>query len=183
MELNDKSKTLYDPRKVKSSIQLNTDSTRSIPVTFDVESQKMIWMDRNPKAFCDFRIKAESSKIGGNNVDTYATPIMVEAYKAVNLPAPSLYHLMQLHIAARGEMVDKPEEAETIFSLNRINDEKEYPNMKENICAYDNDVILGDLLPTTLSAKDIEYFKELEELEKAALESEEMIESKDEVII
>ncbi len=36
-----------------------------------------------------------------------------------------------------------------------------YPNMKENVCSYDNDEILGDL-PTTLSAKD-EYFKNLEE--------------------
>mgnify|MGYP001203743649 FL=1 len=70
---------------------------------------------------------------------------------------------MMLHAEARGELVDSPEEADTIFSLNRINDEKMYPNMKDNVCSYDNDEILGDLLPTTLSAKDVEYFKDLEE--------------------
>jgi hypothetical protein len=163
MELTEQDKKLYDPTKVKTAVQLNTKSTRSIPVAFDVQNQKIIWMDRNPRSFCDFAIKDGCDKTSGNNTITYASPIMVEAYKAVNLPAPSVYHLMMLHAEARGELVDSPEEADTIFSLNRINDEKMYPNMKDNVCSYDNDEILGDLLPTTLSAKDVEYFKALEE--------------------
>lgn len=163
MELTEQDKKLYDPTKVKTAVQLNTKSTRSIPVAFDVQNQKIIWMDRNPRSFCDFAIKDGCDKTSGNNTITYASPIMVEAYKAVNLPAPSVYHLMMLHAEARGELVDSPEEADTIFSLNRINDEKMYPNMKDNVCSYDNDEILGDLLPTTLSAKDVEYFKDLEE--------------------
>lgn len=163
MELNEKDKSLYDPTKVKTTVQLNTKSTRSIPVAFDIENQKIIWMDRNPRSFCDFVITDGFEKLSGNNTLTYASPIMVEAYKAVNLPAPSVYHLMMLHAEARGEVVDTPQEADTIFSMNRINDAKQYPNMKENICSYDNDEILGDLLPITLSSKDIEYFTALEE--------------------
>ncbi|WP_373262274.1 TerD family protein [Hungatella hathewayi] len=172
MELTEKDKKIYDPTKVKTSVQLNTKSTRSIPVAFDVRNQKIIWMDRNPRSFCDFAVKDGYDKSSGNNTVTYASPIMVEAYKAVNLPAPSLYHLMMLHAEARGELVELPEEADTVFSLNRINDENMYPRMKENICSYDNDEILGDLLPIVLSWKDIEYFKALEEISEKHEETE-----------
>lgn len=178
MEPEEKSKALYDPLAVQTAVQLNTESMRAVPVAFDVEEGKMVWMDRSPRGFSDFEIKSDGTKASGNNVATYATPIMVEAYKAVNLPAPSVYHLMKLHAEARGELVDSPEEADTIFSLNRINDLREYPNMKENICGYDNDAILGDLLPTALSAKDIEYFEELEAAKLAELEAEEKTEEK-----
>lgn len=176
MELTEKDKALYDPTKVKTAVQLNTKSSRSVPVVFDVENQKMIWMDRNPRSFADFAITDGSEKMSGNNTITYAAPIMVEAYKAVNLPAPSVYHLMMLHAEARGELVASPKEADTIFSLDRINDEKEYPNMKENICGYDNDEILGDLLPIILSAKDVAYFKALEEEKEEKIEEEEVVE-------
>jgi len=156
MELEEKENFLFDPLAVQKTVNLNCPSTKAITMTLDVENEKIIWMDRNPRNVKTFVINHKA-----NNVETHASSMMVEAYKAINLPAPSLHHLMSLHIMSRGELVEDPKEADVIFSLNRINEPKEFPNMKENICAYDNDVILGDLLSTELSMKDTEYFEKL----------------------
>lgn len=168
MELEKDPKFLYNPRDVKTAVKLNTKSSRSIPVVFDVENERFVWMDRNPRSFSDIKI----SEKGPNNVITHATPIMVECYKAVHLPAPSLSNLINLHIEARGEKTENMKEAESLFMIDRINDFKDLPQAKEVLCAYDNDAILGDLVSDELSLKDVEYFTELEKKEVSEKEIE-----------
>lgn len=158
---------LFDITKAQKAIELNSESRRGIPLLFDIKNHKMIWMDRNPKEMADFSIKNLNALHGGNNGLTYANSNMVEAYRAINMIAPDLHTLMTMHAEARGEIVNTPEEADTIFTVERVSQE-EYPNAKEFICAYDNADILGDLVSDELSLKDKTYFKELEEAQKEA---------------
>jgi hypothetical protein len=160
MESDHSPQQLFDITKVEKAIELNTDSTRSIPVLFDIHKKKMIWLDRNPRQSFNFSIKNLNALHGGNNNITYASSLMVEAYRAIHASTPDLYTLMEIHANARGEIVDTPEEADTLFTVERVKKDN-YPNAKEFVCAYDHDEILGDLISDELSFADLEYFKEV----------------------
>lgn len=155
---------LFDISKVEEAVQLNAESTRAVMAVLDVDSRKMVWLDRSPREMSDFKI---TSLFGGNNNITYASSDMVEAYRAVNLSTQDLYTLLSLHAESRGEIVESPEEADTIFTVDKVNKE-DYPNAKEFVCSYDSDIILGDLVSDKLSALDEVYFKELEEAQRKA---------------
>lgn len=158
---------LFDITKVERAIELNTNSTRSIPVLFDIENQKMIWMDRNPREMSDIKLD-----LGNNNI-TYASCDAVEAYRALHTTTPDLHSLIMAHVNARGELVDDPKEADTIFSVERLNKE-DYPNAKELICSYDNDMIVGDLISDELSQQDRMFFaKEEQEHETEIIQPDE----------
>lgn len=162
---------LYDVSEAERSIVLNSESTRSIPVMFDIENQKMIWMDRNPRAFSNFEVRYPETYAGVNNNVCNASPMMVEARKALNGIIPDLYTLAEQHALSRGEITDDPKEADTVFTVERASRE-DYPNATEFLCAYDQDLILGDYMSDQLSEKDKKYFDELREAEKTAAEEE-----------
>lgn len=162
MQSDHQPEKLFDITKVEKAIDLNTESRRAIPVLFDIENNKMIWMDRNPREMADFSIKNLNAIIGGNNNLTYTSSDMVEAYRAIHTTTPNLYSLFQIHAITRGEIVDDPKEADTLFTVERVGKE-EYPNGKEFVCAYDNDEIVGDLISDELSTKDIDFYKNLEQ--------------------
>lgn len=158
---------LFDITKVEKAIELNTESTRSIPVLFDIEERKMIWLDRNPREISNFRLRDDEDMDAINNNITYASSDIVEMRKALTNSIPDLYTLMALHVEARGELVSNPKEADTLFTVERVARE-DFPDAKEFLCAYDTADILGDLVTDEPSVKDIEYFKALEEAQREA---------------
>ena len=171
MQSDKKAEQLFDIKKVEKCIELNTNGDRSIPVLFDIENNKMIWMDRSPRSMANFSIKNLNQLNGGNNAITYMDSNFVEMYRAINTTTPDLHTLFELHALSRGELVEDIKEADTIFTVERLNKE-DYPNAKELVCSYDNDLIVGDLIPSELSIIDKEYYKELEEKNKIEKEVE-----------
>ena len=163
-ESKSEAKKLYDESKAERAVDVNANSSRSIPIILDVENAKVIWMDRSPDRSSDrYRI---------NNVLTYSESLKAEALRAVNCSTPNLYTLLSAHAMARAdEIVSDPKEADTIFTVDRV-DKEEYENASEFLSAYDVDEILGDYLSDQLSDKDVQYFQELHEAEKIAAEEE-----------
>lgn len=96
----------------------------------------------------------------------------VECLKAVTSTAPDLKRLIDIQVASRGELTDNPREANTVFTVDRV-DKSNYPAASEFISAYDTAEILGDLVSEELSQKDIEYFlcaKKVFEKAKSSIE-------------
>lgn len=164
MESDHQPAELFDITKVEKAIELNTESTRAIPVLFDVKERKMIWLDRNPREISNFQLRDIDTV---NNNITYASSDTVELKKALTNSIPDLYTLMMLHAEARGELVLDPKEADTLFTVERAAKE-DFPEAKEFLCAYDTADILGDLMTDELSVKDTEYFRELEAAQREA---------------
>lgn len=153
---------LFDVTKADRAIEVNTNGTRSIPLIFDVEKEKFIWMDRNPLARSNYGII--------NNNIVYGNSLRAEAYRAINCMTPDLYTLLEHHIAARaGEITEDPKEADTVFTVERANPE-DFPNASAFFCAYDQDMILGDLISDELTDADKAYYEELQEAERIATE-------------
>lgn len=157
----------FDITKVEKAIELNTESTRSIPVLFDIEERKMIWLDRNPREISNFRLRDSNGIDAVNNNITYVSSDTVEVKKALVNSIPDLYTLMMLHAEARGELVSDPKEADTLFTVEPVAKE-DFPDAKDFLCAYDTADILGDLVTDELSIKDVEYFRELEKEQREA---------------
>lgn len=156
---------LFDISKAERAIDITSNTERDNVMLLDVEKMRMIWMDR---AVIDKDMKG---LIRENNNISHAIPDSVEAYRALHNTVPGLYDLIEIHAAARGdEIVDDPKKADTIFTLNKV-DPKNYPDAKEFICAFDADVILGDLVPDTLNEKDKEYFEKEKESDELLIDN------------
>ena len=98
----------------------------------------MIWMDRTPK-------QGITCPVAINNNITHMTGDAVECLKAVTSTAPDLKRLIDIQAASRGELTDDPREANTVFTVDRV-DKSNYPTASEFISAYDTAEILGDLV-------------------------------------
>lgn len=165
MESNEKLNGLFDITKVQKAIELNTLSSRSLPVLYDIKNNQMIWMDRTPK-------QGITCPVAINNNITHMTGDVVECLKAATSTAPDLKRLIDIQVASRGELTDDPKEANTVFTVDRV-DKSNYPTASEFVSAYDTAEILGDLVSEELSQKDIEYFlctKEVPEKAKSSIE-------------
>ena len=107
---NPNSNEIYDPKNVEHKIDLNGDGKSSIAVIYDLLERKSIWVDL---------LAGSQTFRGGNNFESNKNDSqkMLEALVSTNNKM-SLYELFQTHAEVRGTLVDDPEEAETIFSLN-----------------------------------------------------------------
>lgn len=114
---------IFDARTVKDKVDLASASTSIIPMIFDVKNKEMIWVDTN------FGNKALFS-----NAVNKSDSISMISKSWNEIIKPNLYDLFVLHAKARGTLVDKPEDAEAIYSLH------------EGVTPFDFEVIASEYM-------------------------------------
>jgi hypothetical protein len=97
---------IFEARTVQNRVDLAADATIALPLMVDLFLNEVIWTDL-----------ALTRHVGFNNVDTNLSGVSLMLRAMTNLRLTTLYDLFDLHIRARGTLVNSPEEAEMVFSL------------------------------------------------------------------
>lgn len=114
---------IFDPRTVLSKLDLAAKATGMLPVILDVSNKKAIWADL-----------ALKKVLGWNTVEAQSKTISQVTRGLVEMTRPNLRDLFELHARARGELVETPAEADTVFS------------MAQGITPSQSDKILGEFV-------------------------------------
>ena len=100
---------IYEPCTVQDKVDLTANTTISIPAILDLKERKILWTDmslsRNPN-WCV-----------GNNVEQNQKGMVLIGKALTTFHKPTLEQLFRLHCKARGEIVNTPEQADTVFSV------------------------------------------------------------------
>jgi stress response protein SCP2 len=106
-----KSGEIFEPKTVKQKYDLSTDTKVSIPLILDLKENKMIWADI-----------ALNNQAKFNSVESHKENAILMGKAITNLLKfkTNIYDLLELHILSRGEMVDKKEKADIVFSEENI---------------------------------------------------------------
>jgi hypothetical protein len=99
---------IFEARTVTDRVDIASDTRICLPALFDLVENKVIWLD--------IALKKDPS---WNNVENNKSGVSLMGRALSNLQKPTLYELFALHIAARGELVDSPDAAQTVFSLEK----------------------------------------------------------------
>ena len=105
-----KSNEVFEPASVEQKIDVRAACRNVIPVVFDLQERRAIWVD----------LATSSNAFHyGNNVESNRASIE-EKLKAIveSQNKLSLYELFELHAIARGQLVGDKDKADTVFSLN-----------------------------------------------------------------
>lgn len=98
---------IFEYSTVKNKIDLTSQSMQLMPAIFDIEKNEFIWTD----------ISVPSNFAAVNNVTTNDNALTHTVRAMVNLQKPTLYDLFEMHAKARGVIVQKVEDADTVFSM------------------------------------------------------------------
>jgi stress response protein SCP2 len=104
---------VYDPRTVVDRADVTTEATSVVPMIIDLVDRKVIWVDATMTTGNNYRY----SWRGGNNVASTRGTIELLGKAFTNIKKPNLYDLLNLHVEARGTLVDEAEEADVVFSV------------------------------------------------------------------
>jgi len=102
------SNEVYDAKTVVNKVDLRSETTSVIPLVVDIENREIVWVD--------------VSNRGGNsnftNTHTQKGSIEDTVMAIINTKNKvPLADLFEMHTQARGQLVESPEDADTIFSL------------------------------------------------------------------
>ena len=101
---------LYEPSTVKQKLDLRQACSHVLPVVFDLQERKAIWMD--------LPIPSNAFYHSVNNVENHRASITQKLNAILHMHNRlSLYDLFYLHAQARGTIVTDKAKADTIFSL------------------------------------------------------------------
>ncbi|MFD0711455.1 TerD family protein [Paenibacillus sp. GCM10027626] len=109
MRQHPKSGEIFDPATVVDRIDLSADTQIAIPIILDLVERTVIW--------CDLALRRYPNVY--NNVEANQSGIVAMGKAMTALNKPTLFELFRLHALARGQLVDRVEDAETVFSLQR----------------------------------------------------------------
>lgn len=98
---------IYEPRTVQDRLDLTADTQVSIPILFDLADRRAIWCDMALRRRPSFGVDVRGNQGG----------IVLTMRSMANLSKPNLYDLARMHAKARGTLVNSPEEADTVFSV------------------------------------------------------------------
>lgn len=99
----------FDPAKSLIRSDISTDARMATPMVYDVQNHEMIWLDAPVIG---------TIRTAPINTVSYANNFTNVVRGLINASYPQLSTLIELHCAARNaEIVDTPEEADVIFSL------------------------------------------------------------------
>ncbi|ATO49649.1 cytoplasmic protein [Brevibacillus laterosporus DSM 25] len=115
---------IFEPSTVQNKIDITADTTICIPVIIDVETRQVIWTD----------LALTTDPIYSNNVENNRNSMLLMGKAMTNLIKPNLYDLFLLHALARGTLVDSPDRAQSVFSVN------------SGVTPFDTDKIMSDYL-------------------------------------
>ncbi len=114
---------IFDPATVQAKFDLTVAAQQAVPFAVDLQTSEIIWMDavvRNRS----FRVTAADNMTG----------LQMLGHAFTDLRRPMLSELFTLHAEARGKIVHRVEDADTIFAL------------EQRITPYQTDVILAEYL-------------------------------------
>lgn len=97
---------IFEPKTVADRVDIASDTEICLPAVFDLEKNEAIWLDialKNQPTF--------------NNVANNLSGVSLMARALTDLPKTTLHELFSLHVRARGELVDTPADAQTIFAV------------------------------------------------------------------
>ena len=97
---------IFEPKTVADRVDIASDTQICLPAVFDLEKNEATWLD--------IALKNHPSY---NNVENNRSGVSLMARALSNLPKTTLHDLFALHIRARGESVESPENARTIFAI------------------------------------------------------------------
>lgn len=112
----------YNAKDVTFKVDLTAKSTVVTPLIYDIENEEFIW--------CDISTTFRERTYGGAMIEEMITSSMAALKFFENNERPELYSLFMLHAAFRAtEIVDNPDDADTVFSVDK------------GITPYDRDII------------------------------------------
>ena len=111
---NPESNEIYDPKTVQQKIDLRANSKNAMPVVFDLQERKAIWVDLTANM---------REHYWGNNVESNRATIE-ETVEAIvdSANKVSLFELFTLHAVARGELVNAKADADVTFGFDQETD-------------------------------------------------------------
>lgn len=98
---------VFEPATVLNKFDVASASQLVAPAAFDLKERKFIWLDMTVKNTNCFN--TAGGRNGQNSMKL--AEAMVEMFR------PNLYHLLETHAEARGTLVDSPEKADTVWSM------------------------------------------------------------------
>lgn len=96
---------VFEPRTVVDRIDVASDSSMCLPLILDLQDQQVVWADI-----------ALRGTPRWNNVRNNLSGISLMLRALTSLVKPDLHTLFDLHVQARGERVESPDSADTVFS-------------------------------------------------------------------
>ncbi|WP_432727692.1 TerD family protein [Variovorax sp. W6] len=114
---------IFEPATVVDRVDVAANTTICLPAIFDLQAREVIWADIALKQYPLW-----------NNVQSNLAGVSLMLRSLAELAKPDLHTLFMLHARARGTLVDKAEEAETVFGVH------------QGITPFDTDRIRADFI-------------------------------------
>jgi hypothetical protein len=109
------SNAIFEPKTVEQKVDLRADAQNCIPVIFDLQERKAIWVDLTTKRHV---WDGGRRRLVGNNVEANIASIEEVVNAMVSLEnKTTLQELFEMHAEARGELVEDREEADNVFAI------------------------------------------------------------------
>lgn len=145
---------VFEPAQLENCITLNSDGKTTVPLVYDVEENRIYWLD--------FTVGAHDRMPHKTNDPVLMSSVMKEIERAKNNPYPSVAKVVRCYATHNGELTQDIKEADTVFV--RYNVDREELGIKE-----DARVITGfdlDILSKEFSGNDDQSMIVKEEIEK-----------------
>lgn len=132
---------IYEPKTVKNQISLTSNTKISVSVIIDCREKQVIWAD----------FSSDMSKNNFINLENNLIGTTAAAYAAVNFKKATMKQVSYLNALARGELVEKMEDADTIFTADKDSVKKQLEKEEKSkeariITQWDLDVFMSDLI-------------------------------------
>lgn len=131
---------IFEPTTVEFCIDVNTNATQSVPVIYDIEAERFIWIDKPIDRFrAGLHVRTNES------LETMV-PVMKRFGPNTN-PTPSVGDLFAAYAAVSGTLVTNPADADIIIAFNK--DSYADMTLKDNvdiISVFDMDRISAEFM-------------------------------------
>ncbi|WPN97323.1 TerD family protein [Pseudomonas sp. MUP55] len=114
---------VFEPRSVLDRIDIASDTKICLPFVMDLQERRMIWADLGL-----------TSSVRWNNVQNNLSGVSLMLQALIHTPKPDLATLFDLHVRARGERVESPQQAQAVFAPD------------QGITPFDTDLIRSQFL-------------------------------------
>ncbi|MEO7717328.1 MAG: TerD family protein [Capsulimonas sp.] len=98
---------IFEAKTVQDRLDVTADTQCAIPIVIDLLNDQVIWCDIALKSHPRWQV----------NVAENLSGIQLTLKSLVEMTKPNLYDLLMLHAQARGETVEREQDAETVFSV------------------------------------------------------------------
>ena len=153
---------VFEPKCLENCIQLNSDGGTTVPVVYDVENDRMIWLDMTLQSR-GMPHRTEDPRL--------MSSVMAEIEIAQNNPYPDMKSLFECYARHNGELTNDIKEADTVFV--RENIDREQMGVREEarvVTGFELDVISKEF-----SGNDDQSMLQKEEPVKEPVEQKEVV--------